>query len=60
MLEEEGSVITQNTSTQQRIFNSLCRDCCMLLGIHGGWMGGVGGEAGKEEGREAEERWESS
>lgn len=60
MLEEEGSVSAQNTSTPETIFNSLCRDCCMLLGLHGGWEGGAGGEAGKEEGREAVERWETS
>ena len=39
---------------------TLCRDCYMLLGLHGGWEGGAGGEAGKEEGREAVERWETS
>lgn len=51
---------SQSPSTPWSILNSFCRDCCMLMGIHGGWMGGVRGEAGKEDRREAVERWKSS
>lgn len=48
------------TSTQQNVFNSLYKDCYVLMGIHGGWMGQAGGKAGKEEGsRRQTERWKS-